>query len=57
MTKLVIQIPCLNEAETIAATVADLPKAIDGVAELEILIISDNDLGINLIIEKVSYVK
>ncbi len=41
MVKLVIQIPCLNEAETIAATVADLPKAIDGVSQIEILIIDD----------------
>ncbi|MAW79785.1 MAG: glycosyl transferase [Parvularcula sp.] len=41
MTKLVIQIPCLNEAETIAATIADLPRAIDGVDEVEILIIDD----------------
>ena len=41
MTKLVIQIPCLNEAETIAATIADLPRAIDGVGEIEILIIDD----------------
>ncbi len=34
MTKLVIQIPCLNEAETIAATIADLPRAIVGVNEV-----------------------
>ena len=41
MTKLIIQIPCLNEAETIAATIADLPAAIDGVDVIEILIIDD----------------
>lgn len=41
MTKLIIQIPCLNEAETIAATIAALPKAIDGVDVIEILIIDD----------------
>lgn len=41
MTKLIVQIPCLNEAETIAATIADLPKAIDGIDAIEILIIDD----------------
>lgn len=41
MTKLIIQIPCFNEAETIAATIADLPKAIDGVDAIEILVIDD----------------
>jgi glycosyltransferase involved in cell wall biosynthesis len=41
MTRLIIQIPCLNEAETIAATIAALPKTIAGVDEIEILIIDD----------------
>ncbi|GJL90363.1 glycosyltransferase family 2 protein [Hyphococcus sp.] len=41
MTKLIIQIPCLNEAETIAATLADLPKYIAGIDEIEVLIIDD----------------
>ncbi len=41
MTKLIIQIPCFNEAETIAATIADLPTAIDGIAAIEILVIDD----------------
>ncbi|WDI33127.1 glycosyltransferase family 2 protein [Hyphococcus flavus] len=41
MTKLIIQIPCLNESETIAGTIDDLPKAIDGIDEIEILIIDD----------------
>ena len=41
MTKLIIQIPCFNEAETIAATIADLPKAIEGVDAIEILVIDD----------------
>ena len=39
--KLVIQIPCLNEAEHIAATIADLPTNIPGVDEINILIIDD----------------
>jgi glycosyltransferase involved in cell wall biosynthesis len=41
MTKLIIQIPCLNESETIAGTIADLPTAIEGVDEIEILVIDD----------------
>jgi len=39
--KLIIQIPCLNEAETLAIALADLPKAIPGVDEIETLIIDD----------------
>lgn len=41
MTKLIIQIPCLNEAETLAITLADLPRQLDGVDEVEWLIIDD----------------
>ena len=41
MTKLIIQIPCFNESETIARTIADLPKAIGGVDEIEVLVIDD----------------
>jgi glycosyltransferase involved in cell wall biosynthesis len=37
--KLIIQIPCLNEEATLAATIADLPTAIDGVDEIELLVI------------------
>jgi glycosyltransferase involved in cell wall biosynthesis len=39
--KLIIQIPCYNEAEVIAATIATLPKQIAGIDELEYLIIDD----------------
>ncbi len=39
--KLIIQIPCFNESETLAETVADLPDSIDGVDEVEYLIIDD----------------
>lgn len=41
MTKLIIQIPCLNEAETLPATLAKLPRQIDGVDTIEYLIIDD----------------
>lgn len=39
--KLIIQIPCLNEREQIAATVADLPRTIEGIDTIEVLIIDD----------------
>lgn len=39
--KLIIQIPCYNEAETLEITLNDLPKHIDGIDEIEYLIIND----------------
>ena len=39
--KLIIQIPCFNEAETLEVTLNDLPKHIDGNDEIEYLIIDD----------------
>lgn len=41
MTKLIIQIPCLNEAEDLPRTLAALPRNIPGVDTIEILIIDD----------------
>ena len=39
--KLIIQIPCFNEAETLEIALNDLPKKIDGIDEIEYLIIND----------------
>ena len=39
--KLIIQIPCFNEAETLPATLAGLPQSIPGIDCLETLIIDD----------------
>jgi len=39
--KLIIQIPCYNEAKTLAIALDALPKHIDGVDEIETLIIND----------------
>lgn len=39
--KLIIQIPCYNEESTLPATIADLPRHIDGIEEIEYLIIND----------------
>jgi glycosyltransferase involved in cell wall biosynthesis len=39
--KLIIQIPCLNEAATLPATLADLPRAIPGIDLVEVVVIDD----------------
>ncbi len=39
--KLIVQIPVLNEAATIAAVIRDIPRAIPGVDSVEVLIIDD----------------
>ena len=39
--KLIIQIPCYNEEQTLPATVADLPRHINGIDIIEYLIIND----------------
>ena len=39
--KLIVQIPCFNEEQTLPETVADIPRQIDGVDRVEILIIDD----------------
>lgn len=39
--KLIVQIPCYNEAETLEIALNDLPKSIDGIDEIEYLIIND----------------
>ena len=39
--KLIIQIPCYNEAETLEVALNDLPKELDGIDEIEYLIIND----------------
>lgn len=59
--KLVIQIPCYNEEDSLPITLDALPKHIDGIDEIEVIIINDgsNDktaevaknLGINTVVE------
>jgi glycosyltransferase involved in cell wall biosynthesis len=41
VTKLIIQIPCLNESETLPATLADLPTHVPGIDVIETLVIDD----------------
>lgn len=39
--KLIVQIPCLNEAETLAAVLHTIPKKIKGVDDIEVVVIDD----------------
>ena len=39
--KLIIQIPCLNEAQTLHIALAELPKEIPGIDVIEVLVIDD----------------
>jgi len=39
--KLVVQIPCLNEEKTLPLVLNDIPKSIDGIDKVEVLIIDD----------------
>jgi glycosyltransferase involved in cell wall biosynthesis len=39
--KLIIQIPCLDEEATLPATIADLPRSIEGIDQIELLVIDD----------------
>jgi glycosyltransferase involved in cell wall biosynthesis len=39
--RLIVQIPCYNEEHTLPATVRDIPRKIDGVDQVEVLIIDD----------------
>lgn len=39
--KLIVQIPCYNEEDTLPQTVADIPRRIDGIDKVEILIVDD----------------
>lgn len=58
--KLIIQIPCYNEAGTLAETFHALPKSIEGISTIETLVIDDgstdntfalaHDLGVNHIL-------
>ena len=50
--KLIIQIPCLNEEHTLPKTLADLPKKIEGIDSIEILVIDDGSTDKTLEVAK-----
>ena len=39
--KLMIQIPCFNEEDALPATLHDLPRSIDGIDRIEVLVVDD----------------
>lgn len=39
--KLIVQIPCYNEAETLPKVIADVPRSIEGIDRVEILVVDD----------------
>ena len=39
--RLIVQIPAMNEAATLPAVLADIPRAIDGVDEVRVLVVDD----------------
>ena len=39
--KLIVQIPCLNEEDTLPVVVRDIPRVIEGVTSVELLVIDD----------------
>lgn len=38
---LIVQIPCFNEANTLPAVLADIPRTLDGVDQIEVLVVDD----------------
>ncbi len=40
-SKLIIQIPCLNEADSLPGTLRDLPASVPGIDVIELLVIDD----------------
>lgn len=55
--KLVIQIPCYNEEKTLAIALEALPKSIEGIDEIEVLIIDDGSTDKTLDVAKANGVK
>ena len=50
--KLVIQIPCLNEAATLPLVLASIPQQIDGISEIIVLIIDDGSRDATVAVAK-----
>lgn len=55
--KLIIQIPCYNEETTLAITLSELPKKIEGIDEIQVLVIDDGSTDKTIEIAKQNGVK
>ncbi len=44
--KLIIQIPCFNEEKTLPRVIEDLPGEINGIDQIEYLVIDDGRMGV-----------
>ena len=42
--KVIVQIPCLNEAETLPVVLAELPRSLPGVDQVEWLVVDDGSI-------------
>ena len=61
--KLIVQIPCYNEEKTLAQTVRDLPRQVEGIDRVEVLVIDDGsqdktfevakDIGVDHIVRNI----
>jgi glycosyltransferase involved in cell wall biosynthesis len=52
LTKLVIMIPCLNEEATLPLVVATIPKKIEGIDSIDVLIIDDGSTDKTVLVAK-----
>ncbi len=50
--KLIIQIPCFNEADQLPQTLAELPRAVDGFDAVELLIVDDGSTDETIAVAK-----
>lgn len=55
--KLVIQIPCFNEEATLAQTLSELPHSIEGIDEIQVLVIDDGSVDRTLEVARQKGVK
>jgi len=55
--KLIIQIPCFNEEDTLKQTLDDLPKKINGIDSIEVLVIDDGSSDNTVDVAKKNNVK
>ena len=55
--KLFIQIPCFNEEATLPQTIADLPKRIDGIDEIEVMVVDDGSTDLTVAVAREQGVK